>query len=348
MKRLLVIFITLLSTPPASGDANLRAGESINGFPNWEERVIHQWINRARVDPQADLARCGAACAESKCYQPVAPLAWSERLSRAARFHSDEMREQHYMAHDSKCTVVSNINALYPAGCDGDPSCACAGGTPTCTGSGCTPWNVRVGLFGGSPSGEIIAGVSDPNFAFYSWLYEPSSSEACGPNGSNLHRWIILQMTGGVGVGVSGFSTADFGGGGEPYKIPSGSHYPRYAESVEVWANWFDSKAPLSASVVIDGRCIPMQLKRGTKENGAWSATLNGITSRCHRYYFSFVDSTGKEFTYPATGSLGIGDGSCADWDTSRKYTKCSSSSGSNPVMPPPKPVIARKRATRH
>lgn len=243
--------------------------------------------------------------------------------------------------------VVSNINSLYPAACDGDPSCACAGGKPACSGSGCTPWNVRVGMFGGSPSGEIIAGYSDPNAAFYQWLYESAQIEACGPNGANLHRWIILQMSGAVGVGVTGFPTADFGGGAEPYKIPSGTHYPRVAESVEVWANWFDTQAPRSASVVVDGKCIPMKLKRGSQQNGAWSATLNSVASGCHRYYFSFIDSTGKEFTYPVTGSLGIGDGTYSEWNTTRAYSKCSSPS-SNPVTPAPAPVPARRRGVRH
>lgn len=353
MKRLLVIVMSLLTTPPleAGGTnndaaANLRVGESINGFPNWEERVIHQWINRSRVDPQADLARCGASCAESKCYQPVAPLSWDDSLGRAARFHSDEMREQNYIAHDSKCTVVSNINSLYPAGCDGDASCACVGGSPTCSGGTCTPWNVRVGMFGGSPAGEIIAGYSDPNAAFYVWLYESSPTDACGPNGSNLHRWIILQMSGSVGVGVSGYSTADFGGGAAAYKIPSGAHYPRQAESVEVWANWFDAQAPRSASVVVDGKCIPLQLEHGTQQNGAWSATVSNLGTGCHRYYFSFVDSTGRELTYPATGSLGIGDEQCSEWTTSRSSAKCSTPSA-NPVTPAPSPV-SRRRGVRH
>ena len=31
--------------------ASVRAyadGEEVNGFPNWEERVMHEWTNRAR------------------------------------------------------------------------------------------------------------------------------------------------------------------------------------------------------------------------------------------------------------------------------------------------------------
>ena len=82
--------------------SDLRAGEAVNGFPGWAERVLHEWINRARVDPQADLAKCGAGCTERACYVPVPPLGWGEALNRAARYHANEMVMQKYFAHDSR------------------------------------------------------------------------------------------------------------------------------------------------------------------------------------------------------------------------------------------------------
>ena len=68
---------------PQTFATNLRAGESINGFPNWAERVILEWMNRARVDPQKEMTACGAACSEAICYKPAAPLVRikSRRLS---------------------------------------------------------------------------------------------------------------------------------------------------------------------------------------------------------------------------------------------------------------------------
>ena len=95
--------------------------------------------------------------------------------------------------------------------------------------------------------------------------------------------------------------------------------------------------APRSAAAIVDGHCVSLSLKRGTPQNGAWSATVSNVGSGCHRYYFSFIDSTGAEVTYPATGSLGIG---CADWDTSRIQASCSG------AMPPP--AIGRRRSARH
>ena len=294
-------------------------GEPVNGFPNWAERVIHEWINRARVDPQLEMNACGGPCVERTCYGPLPPLSWNEALNRSARFHSDELVRQGYFAHDSACTVVSNINTLYPTSCNGAASCACVGGTKTCTApQGCTAWWQRVQLFGGSPSGEIIASPSDPNQAFYLWLFEPGDTTTCEFTSSNGHRWLILTSTGAVGVGVAGYSTGDFGAGNAPSKIPSGSHYPQQAASVETWANWYDTAGPTVASVNVDGTCRSMSLQRGTQTNGAWSATVSGVGSGCHRYYFSFRDAGGATVTYPTTGSLGIGTTACADWDSTR------------------------------
>jgi hypothetical protein len=328
---------------PAAGDyaTDLRVGESVNGFPNWAERVVHEWMNRARVDPQAELAGCGENCPDRSCYAPIGPLGWNEQLNHAARFHADELFRQNYFAHDSHCTVVLNISSLYPVACDGSASCGCVGGASACSAAGCTTWNQRVGLFGVGAAGEIIASPSDPNDAFYLWLYEAAGSNACGFTGQNGHRWLTLEATGAVGVGMSNVAVGDFGGSQAQSKIPSGSHYPRQAASVQLWANWFDSAAPRSASAVVDGKCMSLALKRGTAQNGAWSANATGVGSGCHRYYFYFVDSNGVVVTYPATGSLGIGLGAaCADWDSTRAAANCSVSA---------KPTTSsRHRAARH
>ncbi|HYD48649.1 MAG TPA: hypothetical protein VEB21_09890 [Terriglobales bacterium] len=292
-------------------------GEGVDGFPNWAERVIHQWMNRARVDPQTDMANCGSNCGEKACYGVMPPLTWDLNLNRAARFHSDAMRQQSFFAHNSACTLVPNINTIYPDSCNGAASCACVGGTKSCSGS-CTGFSGRVALFGGDASGEIIASPTDPNTAFYLWLYEPAGS-SCSFSSANGHRFLILKSQGKVGVGVSGPAVGDFGWNITPAKLPSGSHYPRQAASVEAWANWYDTAAPQSALVNVDGQCFEMNVGRGTASNGAYRATLPGFGSGCHRYYFSFIDAAGNTVQYPTTGSLGIGPaGSCPDWDSSR------------------------------
>jgi hypothetical protein len=121
-----------------------------------------------------------------------------------------------------------------------------------------------------------------------------------------------------AGPGVSGaLSTVDFDGeAGSNPKIPSGSHYPQQAASVDAWVNWHDSAAPSAHTINVDGVCSNMTLARGSATNGAWHAQVTGVGSGCHRYVFAFKDSAGNAVVYPTTGSLAIGNGSaqCADW----------------------------------
>lgn len=329
-----VIFDSSAPRPAASvfalGLVTPLSGEPVNGFPNWQERVMHQWINRARVDPQADLAGCPAGnCSENigGCYTPQNPLIWNGNAGRAARFHGAEMRLQGYADHSSLCTVVSNISTLYPSTCNGAASCACIGGTASCT-----PWPAcrttasgRMSLFGaGAFNGEIIAGgYGSVDSAFYGWLWEPSSTTPCAFTVENGHRYLILKATAAVGTGYESpgpYYIGDFAGSNNPIpKIPSGVHYPQQSSSIAFWANWKDTAAPLSAAVNVAGTCHAMTLQRGSATNGAYAATgVTGLNAGCHRYYFTFVDSGGTEVTYPSTGSYAVGTSSCADWEATR------------------------------
>jgi len=293
-------------------------GEEKAGFPKWAERVQHEWTNRARVDPALEMTKCGTPCAEGSCYSVKPPLYWNEWASHASRFHSTHMTLASYFAHDSKCALVSNIKDVYPSPCAGGTSCACVGGTLT----GTTTAATRVGMFGVPFEGEIIAyGYGgDPDKLFYLWLYEPSTTTGCTFTSANGHRWLLLTATGSVGFGVyTDHSSGDFStAAGEVNKIASGSHYPKNAASVELWANWYDTAGgPKTALVNVGGTCSPMALTRGTATNGAYKYTATGL-SGCTRYYFTYTDSAGTKVDYPTTGSLGIGDATCADWDTTR------------------------------
>jgi hypothetical protein len=243
--------------------------------------------------------------------------------NRSARFHSDELAQQGYFAHDSACTVVPNIDALYPASCNGAASCACVGGTKQCN-TQCTTTGQRIALFGGNFTCENIASPTDPDRAFYLWLYEPYDKTTCafdlGPP-TNGHRWNLLKNGPGFGGGISGPAVVDLGSAPSPgTKVPSGAHDPRQAASVDVWVHWYDPRGgPTVAVVNVDGSCTPLTRQRGSDTNGAWSATVTGVGTGCHRYYFAFRDLDNNVITYPTTGSLGIGPaGSCADWDTTR------------------------------
>lgn len=324
-RRSFRVATTMLCTMVVSAhaaDARAHGESDAQGFPNWGERVMHEWSNRARCEPQVEMAQCGSKCPEAACYGPMAPLWYSNGHNRAARFHCDEMVKQSYFAHNSACAVPTNISSIYPSPCDGSASCACTTGTPT-------TWSQRVTRFASSASGEIIASNSDPNGAFYAWLYETFDKTACaydqGPP-TNGHRWLILKSTGVVGYGSAGRSVGDMGSGSNVYKIPSAAHYPRQSSSVEVWANWWDTAAPKSARVNVGGACTTMTRKRGGTVTGsttmiheAWSGTLTNVATGCHRYVIEFVDSANNTVVWPSTGSLGIGPAaSCPDWDTTK------------------------------
>ncbi len=299
--------------------ATAELGEPIDGFPSWEERVVHVWTNRARADPATDLQSC-SVCAEKACYSPRPPLVWNHDLGRAARFHSENLsRNGCGLQHDSPCTIVTDIDLLYtPGTCQGEAACACVPGTFACRSVG-TSWTTRIGYFGGDARAEnIAAGLADPVSTFYLWLHEPDGSSACGWRSSNGHRANILGGAVSIGVGkspVSATYTQDFGGSGTPSQIVSGVHYPRTGSNLAFRANWYGASAPRTAMVSVGGTCTPLALERGTSTNGTYLANAT-VPSGCTRYVFHFTDSAGADVFYPTTGAYGIG--CTTDWDPIR------------------------------
>lgn len=311
----LILAAILAAAVPATAFA---AGEPVDGFPSWSERVVHVWVNRARADPQADLAGC-PNCGEAACYEPTGPLGHDHNLTRAARFHSANLAlSGSGLQHDSPCTLVADIATQYtPGPCDGNPACACEGGNATCGAGGCTEWSQRVAMFGTGPAGEnAAAGYTDPVDTFYLWLWEPSASTSCGFSLQNGHRYNILTANGSLGVGNhEAWWTQDFGGGGPDGKIIAGAHYPATG-TVSFYANWFDGAAPATAAVNIDGTCHTMTLERGVDPANATYAFADHQVAGCQRYLFVFEDAGGTIHTYPDTGSFGVG---CPDeWTTDR------------------------------
>jgi len=293
-------------------------GEPTDGFPDWAERVVHVWTNRARADPATELASC-SACAEADCYGPRDPVVWDHNLGRAARFHSANLNLAGCgLQHDSPCTVVADISDQYvPGPCDGAPSCACSGGSANCGSTG-TTWSTRIGYFGTGANAENIArGGGNPLSTFYMWLYESDSNPACGWRMANGHRANILGGARSMGVGRDGSTyTQDFGGGTVPTGVIAGVHYPQTGADIEFHANWFDAQGPLTARVSIEGTCHSMALERGVETNGAYLASVTGLDGSCVRYVFHFTDSTGTDVFHPSTGGYTI---NCAeDWDPAR------------------------------
>ncbi len=312
-------------------------GESSAGnFPNWDERALLEYTNRARSQPSTEMTACGTNCAEGSCYGPMVPFGYVYNLNQAARFHDDEMGLQNFFSHPSICNVVSNIASIYPSTCNGNGTCACNGLTPA------TNWDTRIGLFGATAAGEnIAAGYVTPYDVFYAWLYEATTNSACGfhSNDDNGHRWNILAQTapllgnGYDAIGGSAYTyywTQDFGSvsGVTVPKIPSAAHWTSVNHvrdpsggdaTVEFWANWYDSNGPTVSTLVLDGVTYPMNLAtgRGTSTNGAYTTSRVISDTICHTYHFAFTSVTAGAVRYPDTGELGFGSsGTCPDWSS--------------------------------
>jgi hypothetical protein len=306
----------------------LHDGEPVGTFPSWQERTVAQLTNRARVAPAAELAGCPAGqCLEAACYSPAAPLIWNYDLNQAARFHSLTMAMFPFFGHDTPCEVFGDIDTRFPGTSTGSFASSCSS-------SGATSDGERVALFGAGQSGEnIAAGQPTPHSVFQTWLYESAATSSCGFTLQNGHRYNILTNNGpALGVGhanvpgspYQNYWTQDFGGSGSIPKVPSGSHWtagnrlrdPSSGDvNVEFWANWYDlaGGAPTTATVVLDNAPATMTRARGSATNGAYTATVSGVSTSCHAYYFSFVDSSLNVVRYPATGAFGFGSG-CPDY----------------------------------
>lgn len=325
-----IVCLLVAASPALAQPVTPSYGEPNGTFPSWDERAAAELTNRARVEPATDLAACPPGqCLEAACYSATAPLYWNYDLNQSARFHSLTMGMFPFFAHDTPCVLFSDIDTRYPGTSDGSFASSCSG-------SGTTLSGARVSLFGAGSTGENIAAgavYSTPHGVFYGWLYEPAGTSACGFTLQNGHRYNILTNGGPAqGLGrafVSGspygtYWTQDFGGTGASSKIPSGSHWtatnhlrdPSAGDNnVEFWTNWYDPAggAPTTATVVLDNVPVVMARTRGTANNGAYSATVSGVSAACHFYYFSFVDSSLNAVRYPTTGSLGFGPG-CPDY----------------------------------
>jgi uncharacterized protein (TIGR03382 family) len=308
----------------AATTAFAQRGVPQGGFPTWQERLLLVYVNRGRADPVADLAGC-TVCAEKACYAAaLTPVAYSYGLNRAARFHGAHLEFSNRFQHDSPCSLVTDLSNQYvPVGtCLGETSCACVGGTLTGTTTAVTRTNRFITV---SAWGENIAyGYSTPRQTFYQWLWEPESSATCGFRSTNGHRYNILEPSRRLlGNGYYRISrhmwVQDFNGGSNPTgTLIAGGHEPQFSGgTVEFRVNYFDTGAPMAATVNVDGACSPMTRERGQATNATYlaSQSLGGTT--CRRYRFEFKNPAGTTVYLPEMGSYGVGGSGtiCDDWN---------------------------------
>ncbi|HEY0711097.1 MAG TPA: CAP domain-containing protein [Polyangia bacterium] len=284
-------------------------GQPNGDYPSYDERVVLYATNRARVDPAAE----GWAA-----YPAQPPLQWHFDLNRAARAHSQDMRDTPCFQHKS---------------CNG------------------TSMSARLRSFYTGPAmamGENIStgrSVNDGFIVVHNWIFEVGA-----PAGETGHRDNIFSakytlMGAGFAPGGTQYQnywTQDFVG--TPVTRPrmsDGIHFPAApaaGTAVSFGTTYEDANPPSQLAVVVAGACTPLSRVRGTAVRGAYEARVT-LPAGCHPYHFVAI-AGGTTTTYPDPGvfqvAVGVAAASCPLASTNRPAVACAGDAGVGAPIPPP------------
>jgi len=287
----LFVFAVLLMVLPATPKPALAYGEGTEELPSWEERAVHLFTDRLRVEPGADDP-------EFASYDAVRPLMYNSDLNEAARFYAEDMAE----------------HGCFPAdhsSCDG------------------TSFGERLaGFYQNSYIGENIAlGSADAQSVVNSgWLYSPPHRD----NMLNS-LWLELGTGFALAEGSTPYWVQDFGGGhsiDEPITT-SGVHWPLRpaagASATFYLAIYDPDGEPNGADFVVDGECRDMAHDRGSGKQQTYIGTTSVGDSGCIPYYFVLTQLTGSRVTYPTEGAflMPVGGADCTIWTAQRESLEC-------------------------
>jgi len=277
-----------LSTPALAGYGDVGVDvPSENGgvernteYPSLAERELHMYTNMVRVEPEAfedwyNAYGCSFDGFEPGEQTPQAPVYFSRPLNEAARFHSQDMRDNSWFDHDSS---------------DG-----------TSFGTRVARWYSESGFVGEN----IAQGYTIEQAVFGGWMCSSGHRAKIMNGGYNEF---------GAGV-VGNYYTQDFASGTVDTRDPiaMGVHVPpipTVGETVTFYADYGGTGAD-RMEVVLTGQAHEMDLILGTESQGVWAVDLempDGIHhgDRCEQYYFQSSDAAGQA-RFPETGSYQIG-----------------------------------------
>ncbi len=257
-------------------------GEAGADGPTWDERAVHLFTDRLRVDPDAtDGAFSG--------YPPVRPLVFHQGLHEAARFYADDMAENGCFPEDH-------------SSCDG------------------TSFGKRlVQFYSGGAFAENIAWQSPDaqTVVFDGWLYSPPHRDNMLDD-----LWTELGTGQAVGTTgtywVQDFGAGDIAD--EPIAT-SGTHWPlapSSGSSPSFYLAVYDPEGdPSSVQVDVDGTCWNLSQDRGTPSMGTYEASIPLEGAGCVRYAFVVRRHDGTTVHYPSEGyfSLPLGGADCPVWE---------------------------------
>ena len=282
--RLSTLFLLLLATPAAAGN-----GDPVGGHPSYRERAILALTNACRNDPAEyrETWLGDVKILRPKNYPPVRALSWTLPLNRSARAHSIDMARSRCFQHDS---------------CDGT-----------------SLWDRIGGYYKGATSmaENIAAGYRSPLAAVNGWLLEGGAADQSKGDGHRRNIMAAKFVEVGCGSTSGGplktYDTQDFGNGARDFASPilSGSHILEESD-ITFLASFDAERAPVEATLVLEGETIRMKLAFGSGPHGTWRVSQDA-TARCRTYRFRFRDAAGKTWWYPENGALlTTGEGGCA------------------------------------
>lgn len=248
-------------------------GDPVDGYPSAEERALVFWTNAARVAPEAfanDYRAGGCSLKDFSVDEetPKPPLYIDIALTEAARFHSEDMRDNDCFQHDS---------------CDGTDT-----------------WE-RVDRFykdDNSGVGENIAyGSSDPRYTVMSmWMCSHSGHRA------NIMSGDYNEMGGGV---AGTYMTQDFAGGELTEGAPPVRVAAEQGDAI--YADWGDDDAPASLTLNVEGAVSDFVFYEGEPEQGAYYTAIDGIPE-CSAWRVEWESESGRAGSFPATGGFRMGN----------------------------------------
>lgn len=294
-------FILSMTSLLFSGYGDFEPG--YEGYPNYQERIIHVWTNICRTSPTTFrdsliVPVCSGSQNILNAYPAVAPLYWNINLNRASRFHSRDLADYNFFSHKShdSTTALDRVTSYFP---------------------------------GISWYGENIAAGNSRSLAtFRQWIIETKDCPPAVDGSGDGHRSnIMLVYFNQIGVGYAYtdndssyhyYWTQDFAGNASAYadrRLVSGSHdFSLSTNKTSYLLNYYDAsgKTPTTKTVVVDGVSRGMALWMGTASRGTYRLDL--ATGRvCRNYYFAFTDGDGLSCRYPEEGVLvTYGEGTCS------------------------------------
>ncbi len=268
-------------------------GTYSNIYANYEERYILYDLNVFRLKPSElpneDSNTVYAHCitwGDANCYPAVKPLYYNVNLSRAGRYHCDDMIVNNCFEHND---------------CDGG-----------------NIWERIKRYYTSSRMGENIAAGHGYVAVTKNLINEVGASPGTDGHRNNVFSADFNEV--GIGYLEGGeyrnYLTQDFGASGTYHAIPAAIHTPKSPANGSsvvfkaIYHNNTTNAAAKKAYLILNNTCYSLIKTISTSEtnwfSGEYKTEIN-IPSGCKNYSFQFIANDNSVYRYPDQGQLIVG-----------------------------------------